>query len=211
MSTAYQHRNRLAVLAAVLMAFWLVPAAGRAAEDGAAPAAEFAGLALGIGAGTHDVTFRVGEGVDRRKVDGSDGEAWFFANYNYAIDDNWLIGIDAEASVLGDSSTDPDLPPGVLNGFLFNDAGSVTLRGGYAWTPRFLGYVRLGWAIEDFGEDGTFNGVQFGTGIEWRLLGGVALRAEVAHDFLPARRLGPSRTRVAPRMTTVRAGLLWRF
>ncbi len=211
MSTAYQHLNRLAVLAAALTAFWLVPAPGRAAEDGAAPAAEFAGLALGIGAGTHDVTFRVGEGAGRVKADGSDGEAWFFANYNHALDAHWIVGLDAEFSLLGDSSTDPDLPPGVLNGFLFNDAGSVTLRGGYAFTPHLLGYARLGWALEDFGENGSFNGVQFGTGIELRLLGGVALRAEVAHDFLPARRLGASRTRVAPRMTTVRAGLLWRF
>ncbi|MFQ5346795.1 MAG: outer membrane protein [Rhodothalassiaceae bacterium] len=183
----------------------------RAAEPVAAPAEAFAGLSLGLGGGSHDVTFRVGEGAGRRKVDGSDGEVWFFANYNYALDDNWLIGLDGEASILGDSSTDPDLPPGVLNGFLFNVAGSVTLRGGYAWTPRLLGYVRLGWAIEDFGEDGRFNGVQFGGGVEWRLIGRVALRAEVAHDFLPTRRLGPSRMRVSPRMTTVRAGLLWRF
>ncbi len=205
--------HRSAILLAVVTILWLAPRLAGAAEDGDSPAQAFSGLSLGIGGGTGNETIRLGEGSGVIKADGSDGEVWFFANYNRAVDDHWLLGIDVESTILGDVTVDPDIPPGIFKSSLvdiFDGTTAVTLRSGYAFDRRLLGYVRAGWTLASLGGP-DFNGAQVAGGIEWRLLGGLALRAEIMHDFLFSRHVGPSRTRVAPRITSFRAGLSYRF
>ena len=186
-----------------------------AAEAETSPARAFSGFSLGIGGGTGNETISVGEGSGVTKADVSDGEVWFFANYNRAVDDHWILGIDVEFTLIGDvNPDDPDIPPGIFKTSLFDLSGDgtagVSLRSGYAFDRRLLGYVRAGWMLATIGGP-DFNGVQVAGGVEWRLSHRLALRAEVAHDFLETRRLGASRTKVAPRITTGRAGISYRF
>ncbi len=173
------------------------------------PSWHFSGLSLGVGGGSFNPSMGARRNGQPVRIRSGNGEAWFFVNYNHRLNDRWLIGIDAEATLAGTLDPDDLIPQESFLSGLFDGTGSVGLRMQYVYGPRLAGYVRVGWtqiSVEDFG----FDGVRAAAGLELRLLWGLALRAEVAHDEYASKRVTPE-LRLRPSATSLRGAVLYRF
>lgn len=175
-----------------------------------ASANDFTGLHFGIGGGINDTDLKLrSDDGERLKVGNSDGELIFFAGYDHEIFGRFVLGIDGEAAIRGDSEDELDRPDS-FNFDFFDSMLSVSLRGGVLPTPSVLAYGKIGYANLDVGQE-DFNGVRFGGGVEANLFWRVALRGEVLHARFSSKRIEELALRGRPNATQARAGLLPRF
>ncbi|GIX17376.1 MAG: hypothetical protein KatS3mg119_1562 [Rhodothalassiaceae bacterium] len=202
-----RHIRRIAGLAAGLAL--AAPALAAAQEDLPPPPSwHFSGYAAGVGAGTFAP--KLGGRVDGQPVKArtTDGEAWFFANFNLRLDDHWLVGIEGELSITGGLDAPEIFPPTFL-GDIFGGSAALGLRLQHAVNDRFAPYVRASWARIEI-RDMDLNGYRLAGGFELRILRGLMARFEVMHDDFSRRTVAPGRT-ISPSITSVRGGLLYRF
>jgi outer membrane immunogenic protein len=75
------------------------------------------------------------------------------ADYQFAP--NWVLGIEAQYSWLGDNNNSAAFPGGVLVTSTSERIGSVTGRLGYTWGSPFLLYAKGGFAWQDGGNFGV--------------------------------------------------------
>lgn len=178
-------------------------------DDEHPPSWYFSGLSLGAGGGSFNPSLGAKRDGRPTRIPAKNGEGWIFLNYNYRLNDRWLVGIDAEATFSSDLDPAGLIPQESFLSGLFDGTASVGLRMQYAYNRHVAGYLRAGWTQISV-EDTTFNGGRLAAGLEVRLFMGLALRAEVMHDEYGSKRVTPS-LRLRPSATSFRGGVLYRF
>ena len=94
-----------------------------------------------------------------------------------AINDQWLVGVYGTYDLVttDTSGTDPDAQHPI-------EAGAKV---GYAFTEKFLGYVKLGYSWSKFSSPGYYawiNGPSYGLGVEYLLTKNLFTRAEISQQ-----------------------------
>jgi len=141
--------------------------------------------------------------------------------YNWEVGDDWLLGVEVQAT-FGEREGDDAGTGGDLNGVSINSEYSIRARGGYLFTPRWLGYVTAGLVRMDV--DATapgattsegVNGWTYGLGTEVRFGPHWSGFIEARHDEMDQTRfsfpLNGYDEGITPETDSVRIGVNYRF